>query len=294
MKTGLVLEGGAMRGLFSAGIIDVLMENDVQFDGIVGVSAGAAFGCNMKSRQAGRAIRYNTKYAKDWRYCSLRSLITTGDIFGGEFCYHYLPKHLDIFDNEAFNNNPQEFFAVCTDVETGEPIYKRLMKADDECYEWIRASASMPLASKIVNINGRKVLDGGISDSIPLKFMQQQGYEKNIVVTTQPAGYVKEKNSFLPLMRLQLRRYPRFLDAVANRHEMYNAQLEYVSEQERQGKTLVLRPESALTIGHITHDADKMWETYNIGRALAEKRLEEIKEYVAPPLIPPKGGNYVN
>ncbi|MBO4786656.1 MAG: patatin family protein [Prevotella sp.] len=286
MKTGLVLEGGAMRGLFSAGIIDVLMENDVQFDGIVGVSAGAAFGCNMKSRQAGRAIRYNTKFANDWRYCSLRSLLTTGDIFGGEFCYHYLPKHLDIFDNEAFNNNPQEFFAVCTDVETGEPIYKRLMKADDECYEWIRASASMPLASKIVNINGRKVLDGGISDSIPLKFMQQQGYEKNIVVTTQPAGYVKEKNSFLPLMRLQLRRYPRFLDAVANRHEMYNAQLEYVAEQERQGKTLVLRPESALTIGHITHDADKMWETYNIGRALAEKRLEEIKEYVAPPLSP--------
>lgn len=290
MKTGLVLEGGAMRGLFSAGIIDVLMENDVQFDGIVGVSAGAAFGCNMKSRQAGRAIRYNTKYAKDWRYCSLRSLITTGDIFGGEFCYHYLPKHLDIFDNEAFDQNPMEFFAVCTDVETGEPIYKRLMKADDECYEWIRASASMPLASKIVNINGRKVLDGGISDSIPLKFMQQQGYEKNIVVTTQPAGYVKEKNSFLPLMRLQLRRYPRFLDAVANRHEMYNAQLEYVSEQERQGKTLVLRPESALTIGHITHDADKMWETYNIGRALAEKRLEEIKEYVAPPLSPLREG----
>lgn len=286
MKTGLVLEGGAMRGLFSAGVIDVLMEHGINFDGIVGVSAGAAFGCNMKSRQAGRAIRYNTKFANDWRYCSLRSLITTGDIFGGEFCYHYLPKHLDIFDNEAFNQNPMEFFAVCTDVETGEPIYKRLMKADDECYEWIRASASMPLASKIVNINGRKVLDGGISDSIPLKFMQQQGYEKNIVVTTQPAGYVKEKNSFLPLMRLQLRRYPRFLDAVANRHEMYNAQLEYVSEQERQGKTLVLRPESALTIGHITHDADKMWETYNIGRALAEKRLEEIKEYVAPPLSP--------
>ncbi len=284
MKTGLVLEGGAMRGLFSAGVIDVLMEHGINFDGIVGVSAGAAFGCNMKSRQAGRAIRYNTKFANDWRYCSLRSLLTTGDIFGGEFCYHYLPKHLDIFDNEAFNQNPMEFFAVCTDVETGEPIYKRLMKADDECYEWIRASASMPLASKIVNINGRKVLDGGISDSIPLKFMQQQGYEKNIVVTTQPAGYVKEKNSFLPLMRLQLRRYPRFLDAVANRHEMYNAQLEYVSEQERQGKTLVLRPESALTIGHITHDADKMWETYNIGRTLAEKRLEEIKEYVAPPL----------
>lgn len=268
-----------MRGLFSAGVIDVLMENDIQFDGIVGVSAGAAFGCNMKSKQAGRAIRYNTKYAKDWRYCSIRSLITTGDIFGGEFCYHYMPKHLDIFDDETFNNNPQEFYAVCTDVETGEPIYKQLTTADYECYEWIRASASMPLASKIVNIGGRKVLDGGISDSIPLKFMQQQGYERNIVVTTQPAGYVKKKNSLLPLMRLQLHRYPRFLDAVANRHKMYNAQMEYVAEQERVGNALVLRPESPLTIGHITHDADKMWETYNLGRALAEKRLDEIKEY---------------
>lgn len=279
MKTGLVLEGGALRGLFSAGVIDVLMENDIQFDGIVGVSAGAAFGCNMKSKQAGRAIRYNTKYAKDWRYCSIRSLITTGDIFGGEFCYHYMPKHLDIFDDETFNNNPQEFYAVCTDVETGEPIYKQLTTADYECYEWIRASASMPLASKIVNIGGRKVLDGGISDSIPLKFMQQQGYERNIVVTTQPAGYVKKKNSLLPLMRLQLHRYPRFLDAVANRHKMYNAQMEYVAEQERVGNALVLRPESPLTIGHVTHDADKMWETYNLGRTLAEKRLDEIKEY---------------
>ena len=110
-----------MRGLFSAGVIDVLMEHGINFDGIVGVSAGAAFGCNMKSRQAGRAIRYNTKFANDWRYCSLRSLLTTGDIFGGEFCYHYLPKHLDIFDNDAFDQNPQEFYAVCTDVETGEP-----------------------------------------------------------------------------------------------------------------------------------------------------------------------------
>ena len=280
MKTGLVLEGGAMRGLFSAGVIDVLMEHGIHFDGIVGVSAGAAFGCNMKSRQAGRAIRYNTKFANDWRYCSLRSLLTTGDIFGGEFCYHYLPKHLDIFDNDAFDQNPQEFYAVCTDVETGEPIYQRLMKADDECYEWIRASASMPLASKIVRIKGRKVLDGGISDSIPLKFMQRQGYEKNLVVTTQPAGYVKKKNALLPLMRLSLHRYPHFLDAVAHRHEMYNAQLEYVAEQERIGNAFVLRPEATLTIGHITHDANKMRETYNIGRALAEKRIEEIRSYV--------------
>ena len=155
-KTGLVLEGGALRGLFSAGVMDVLMENGVEFDGIIGVSAGAAFGCNYKSRQPGRAIRYNMKFAKDWRYCSVRSLIKTGDLFGGEFDYHYLPTYLDIFDTKAFDENPMEFYAVCTDVETGKAVYKKLDKCSYECYEWIRASASMPLASKIVKTARRR------------------------------------------------------------------------------------------------------------------------------------------
>ena len=149
MKTGLVLEGGALRGLFSAGVIDVMMENGVKFDGLVGVSAGAAFGCNYKSRQAGRAIRYNTRFANDWRYCSWRSWLTTGDLFGGEFCYHVMPEELDIFDTAAFDSNPMEYYAVCTDVETGEPVYQKLMKCAYDTYEYIRASASMPLVSKV-------------------------------------------------------------------------------------------------------------------------------------------------
>lgn len=280
-KNGLVLEGGAMRGFFSAGVMDVMMENGVEFDGIIGVSAGAAFGCNYKSRQPGRAIRYNMKYAKDWRYCSVRSLIVTGDIFGGEFDYHYLPTHLDIFDTKAFEENPVEFYAVCTDVETGKPVYKKLDKCSYECYEWIRASASMPLASKIVEIGNRKLLDGGISDSIPLSYFQSIGYGRNIVVTTQPQEYVKGKNWLMPLIRYSMRKFPHFIEACANRHLMYNQQLAYLKEEEKKGTTLVIRPDSKLEIGHISHNPDEMKATYEIGRKAAEQRLGEILDFIA-------------
>ena len=186
MKTGLVLEGGALRGLFSVGVFDVLTEHGIMPDGIVGVSAGAAFGCNIKSHQQGRPLRYNKLMAHEWRYCSLRSLIKTGDLFGGDFCYHYMPNNIDLLDAEAYNADPIEFYAVCTDLTTGNAVYKLLMKIDYEAEEWFRASASMPLCSKIVEINGQKLLDGGITDSIPLKFMQSKGYARNIVVLTQP------------------------------------------------------------------------------------------------------------
>ena len=152
-----------MRGLFTAGVIDVLLENGIEFDGMIGVSAGAAFGCNFKSRQIGRALRYNVKYCKDKRYCSLRSLIKTGNLYGAEFCYHELPEKLDIFDSETFNNNPMESYVVCTDVDTGKPIYKRCDVADSDYLEWQRASASMPLASKVVEIDGLRynvIVDG--------------------------------------------------------------------------------------------------------------------------------------
>ena len=270
MKTGLVLEGGAMRGLFSAGVMDVLMERGITFDGIVGVSAGAAFGCNYKSRQAGRALRYNKRFARDKRYCSLQSLLRTGNLFNAEFCYHKVPSAYDVFDNEAFEANPTEFFVVCTDVETGEPVYKQLTKGGDEAYEWIRASASMPLCSRPVPLDGRLLLDGGIADSIPLEFFERMGYKRNVVVLTQPEGYVKRKNRFLPLRRLSgLRKHPRFIEAVARRHEMYNAQLEYVREAERQGRAIVIRPPEPLPIGHISHDPDEMQRVYEMGTRVA-------------------------
>lgn len=279
MKKGLVLEGGAMRGLFTAGVLDVLMEHDIWPDGVIGVSAGAAFGCNMKSKQPGRALRYNKNLVNDWRYSSLRSLLTTGDYFGGDYAYHYVPRHIDYFDVDTFSKNPMEFWVVCTNVDTGKAEYKRLTEIDYDSLEYIRASASMPIAARIVTVDGKKMLDGGIADSIPLRFFQQQGYEKNLVILTQPAGYVKKRSPLMPLMRMWLRRHPRIVQALEDRPAMYNAELDYVKEEESKGKALVLRPRNKLTIGHISHNPDDMQMTYDQGREVALEHLEEIKAF---------------
>lgn len=272
MKRGLVLEGGAMRGLFTAGVLDVLMEAGVKFDGIVGVSAGACFGCNYKSHQPGRAARYNIRYCRDPRYSGLRSLLRTGDIYGADFCYREIPDVLDPFDYETFEADPTEFYVVCTDVHTGRPVYHRMPHARGEEMDWMRASASMPLVSRVVRAGGMELLDGGISDSIPLKFFEEQGYDFNVVVLTQPAGYVKQRNRALPLMRAALRRYPRVVEAMERRHIAYNESLEYVLERERAGAALVIRPEAPLEVGHIEHDPEKLRSAYASGRAAASRR----------------------
>ena len=279
-KQGLVLEGGAMRGLFTAGVMDVLMENGIVFDGIVGVSAGAAFGCNYKSGQIGRVLRYNTTYCQDWRYCSFRSLIKTGDLYGADFCYHELPEQLDLFDDEAFQKNAADFYAVCTDCESGEPVYKKIQSAQYTDLEWIRASASMPLVSRIVDINGQKLLDGGIADSIPLRFMENSGYANNVVVLTQPRSYRKKKNSLLPLMKLALKKYPKVVDAMARRHINYNETLDYIRKQEQAGKVFVISPDEKLDIGRTEKDPDKLRAVYAIGRKAAEAKLGELKRFL--------------
>lgn len=284
MKRGLVLEGGAMRGLFTAGIIDVMMEAGIEPDGLIGVSAGAAFGCNYKSRQPGRAIRYNTRFANDPRYSGVRSLIKSGDYFNAEFGYHIVPKVYDVFDDQAFEDNPMTFIVVCTDVETGKAVYQKLDKANYDTYEWIRASASMPLASKVVELDGKKLLDGGVADSIPLAYAESIGYEQNLVILTQPEGYVKKRTRLMPLMRLGLRKYPKMVEAMNQRHLMYNCELDYVRRAEREGRCLVIRPEEKLPIGHISHDADEMRRVYDIGRQTGMKHLEQIKLYFSPPL----------
>lgn len=280
MNYGLVLEGGAMRGLFSAGVIDVLMEHDIGFDSIAGVSAGAAFGCNYKSKQPGRVIRYNMRYADDKRFCSVSSLIKTGDMFGAEFCYDTIPNKLDVFDKETYDNNPVKFYAVCTDAETGEPVYALLEKADDLSFRWIRASASMPLVSKPVLIEGRHYIDGGITDSIPLEFMMKSGCEKNIVVLTQTRDYSKEKASMLPLMKLSLRKFPKTYEAIKRRHIMYNRTRDMIFEEERSSNAFVICPEEKLPIGRIEHDPEVMKKAYEIGRKTAESRLEELKVFM--------------
>jgi len=279
MKKGLVLEGGAMRGLFTAGIIDVMMEAGVEPDGLIGVSAGAAFGCNYKSRQPGRAVRYNTRFAKDPRYSGVRSLLKTGDYFNAEFGYHIVPKQYDIFDIETFEQNHLVFIFVCTDVMTGEAVYHQMDRVTFDELEWLRASASMPLASKVVEVGGRKLLDGGVADSIPLQYFESIGYERNVVILTQPEGYIKEPNRLMPLMRLALRKYPKMIEAMENRHLMYNQELDYVRKAEREGRCLVIRPDEKLPIGHISHDPENMRRVYNIGRQKGEEMIERIKAF---------------
>lgn len=279
MKKGLVLEGGAMRGLWTAGVTDVMMEHDIWPDGVIGVSAGAAFGCNYKSRQIGRAIRYNTRFAQDSRYSGIKSFLTSGDYFNAKFGYHVVPFQYDIFDIKAFEQNPLEFTVVCTDVLTGKPVYHVMDHVDYDELEWLRASASMPLASKVVNVQGYKLLDGGVADSIPLQYYESVGYKRNVVILTQPLGYQKEHNKLMPLMRLSLHRYPHFLKALDERHLMYNYQLEYVSNAERLGRCLVIRPDGKIPIGHISHDAQEMRHVYELGRKVGLRYIDQIRAF---------------
>ena len=277
---GLVMEGGAMRGMFTAGILDVFMENGIGFPAAVGVSAGAVFGCNLKSRQIGRVIRYNKRYCRDKRYCSVRSLLKTGDLYGADFCYRELPENLDIFDKQAYEENPMAFYVVCTDVLTGKPVYERLDRVDGDCYLWMRASASMPLASKPVSVGGRLLLDGGMSDAIPLRFLQEKGYRKNIVILTQPRDYVKKPVNAL-MMEAGLRQYPAMVKVMRERHIMYRYERDYVFRSERSGDTLVLCPDTALGVSHTEHDPEKLQKAYDEGRRIALRELEKIKEFIA-------------
>ena len=233
MKTGLIMEGGAMRGMFTAGVLDVLMENGLVTDGAIGVSAGAVFGCNYKSHQIGRVIRYNTEYCNDKRYASFKNLVKTGNLYSEQFCYHEVPEKLDPFNEAAFAASSMDFFVVCTDVKTGEPIYHKCRKGDAEDVLWMEASASMPLAAKIVKIGHYGLLDGGVADSIPVRFFESIGYKRNLIILTQPKGFVKKKNKMLPAIRARYLRYPAFVEAVADRHERYNETLEHVAMLEQ-------------------------------------------------------------
>lgn len=279
-ECGLVLEGGAMRGLFTVGILDVMMQENLCFTRMAGVSAGAVFGCNFKSGQMGRALRYNLRFCRDPRYCSWRSLLKTGDLFGAEFCYHTLPEELDWFDGEAFSGNPLEFHLVCTDMETGKAVYHRCRQVDSECFEWMRASASMPLVSRIVSIGGRQYLDGAVTDPVPLRFLEETGCSRNIVILTQPAGYVKKPSAAMPLLRLAYRKYPAFLRAMENRHETYNAAIRYAEAQAAAGKALILRPETALPAGRLCRDPEKLRQNYDAGQTLALKHLNSIRAFL--------------
>lgn len=279
-KIGLVLEGGGHRGIYTAGILDVFAQNNISFDGIMGVSAGCIHGVSFLSGQIGRSVRYTTRFCNNPSYMSFKSLIKTGDFFNVDFCYYKLPETLDPFDNDAFDKNPTPFYAVCSDVKTGKAVYHQCDSVRGEKIKWIQASASMPLAAKIVKIDEGEFLDGGITDSIPIKKMQELGYSKNIVILTQEAGYRKKPNSLLPLIKRVYKKYPELINAIQNRHIIYNQQLDYLEEQEKLGNVIIIRPSQKPQAGRIEKDKEKILSTYNLGRNDAEKLLETVKNFI--------------
>lgn len=281
MKKGLIMEGGAMRGMFTAGVIDVMLEHGIEFDGAIGVSAGAAFGCNYKSKQIGRVIRYNTRFCKDKRYGNFGVLLKTGNYYSKEFCYEEVPMIHDVFDFDTYEANPMEFYVVATDVETGKAVYHNLKDRHDHGFEWIRASASMPLVSQIVEIDGGKYLDGALADSIPLQHFASLGYDRNIIILTRPFGYEKKRDSLLPLMKLYYRKYPKLVEAMATRQEKYNATLSHIRQMEESGDILVIRPPEKLPIGRTESDPEKLRQVYQIGRQLAETKIAEMQSFLS-------------
>ena len=280
MKNGLVLEGGGLRGMFSAGVMDAFMEEHLSFDGIIGVSAGALFGCNYKSWQPGRALRYNIKLKNDPHYIGLRSLLKTGNIVNPQFSYHEIPFIIDKFDKETFDADPTEFWMVCTDIVSGKPIYHRMDEFTHYEVEWMRASASMPAVSRPVKIEGKILLDGGITDSIPLKAFQKMGYERNVVILTQPNNYYKKPIKINWLIKMLTKKYPMVGECMARRHEMYNRQLDYLMQQEAAGNTLLIHPDKSLHIGRVELNEKKMVDTHSLGYNKAKRMMSTIKDFI--------------
>lgn len=278
MSTGLVLEGGGLRGIYTVGVLDVFMDNDIKVDGIIGVSAGALFGVNYPSGQRGRGLRYNLEYAKDPRYMSFRNLIKTGNIVGKEFAYYDIPFRRDVFDEEAFEKSGIDFYAVVTNVENGKAEYIKIDNAFEQM-EAFRATSSMPLVSKFVEIDGKKYLDGGCADSIPVKKCIEMGYDKVVVVLTRPLDYRKKKeNGWLNF--LAYRKYPEFVKTLNNRPDDYNKTVEEIIELEKQGKVFVIRPSKTIPIKRIEHDTEVIQRMYDLGLEDGKTQMEGLKKYL--------------
>lgn len=276
---GLVLEGGGFRGMYTCGVIDVFMENGICFDEVVGVSAGAAFGCNIKSKQIGRALRYNKRFCQDSRYSGLKSFIKTGDLYNKEFAYGIVPTILDPFDTKTFRENPLKFTVVCTDIHTGNPVYHEIQNGDATDIEWIRASASIPIVSKPVKLDGYELLDGGVSDSIPVNWMLERS-DKTVIVLTRDKSYHKEPMKYIHLLKKAFKEYPNLQKALENRYIVYNKTLDEIEQLVREGKVFVIRPSKPIACAMIEKDPNHLQEIYDIGRRDALHYLEDLKKYL--------------
>lgn len=279
MKVGLVLEGGGLRGIFTAGVLDVFLDEHIHIDGAIGVSAGALFGVNLPSKQKGRALRYNKKYAKDKRYMGLHSLLTTGNIVNRDFAYYELPSKLEPFDQQAFEDSGMDFWVTVTNVETGEPEY---IKIDNmfEQMEAFRATSSMPIVSKIVEIEGKKYLDGGVSDSIPVQKFIEMGYDKIIVVLTRPLEYRKKPNSMWLFKRFY-KKYPKLVQRWENRYAEYNQAVEQIIQLNEKQQIFVIRPSRTVKISRLETDVNKIQAMYDLGVEDAKNALAGLRAYLA-------------
>lgn len=278
MKTGLVLEGGAMRGMYTAGVLDTFLDKNISFDCIVGVSAGALFGVNFLSRQKGRVIRYNKRFNGDKNYMGIIPLIKEGNIFSTKYAYEDVPRRLDPFDDEAYKASGVPFYAVLTDVHSGQPEYVRINSVFEQM-DTLRASGSMPIVSKPVEIGGRLYLDGGISDSIPYEWLLSQGCDRLVVVLTRHLDY-RKKPASPAIVGLCGAKYPKIGERMKSRHENYNRSAEQLKKLERDGKAFVIRPSEEIKIGRLEKDPQKLQAVYELGVKDCAKYVGELAEYI--------------
>ena len=281
MKVGLVLEGGGMRGMFTCGVLDTLMDENIDVDLIIGTSAGALFGINYFSEQKGRAIRYNMKYAKDIRYMSRTSYLLTGNLVNKNFAFYKITTKKDPFDNDTFMKNKKDFYAVATDIDTGKPEYLKITNPVMEL-EKLRASSALPLASKVVEIDNKKYLDGGISDAIPLDKALDFGLDKIIVVLTRPKGYRKKPLSDKSLSKInkKFKDYPKLLNTMKNRYKNYNDTLDAIEKLEKDKKIFVIRPDKNININIVKKDKKLLVDAYNLGVKNTNEVLNDLKDYL--------------
>lgn len=271
-----------MKGVYTSGVLDFFLEKDVEFSTCLGVSAGICTACSYLSKQHGRGYRISVDYLKDKRYCSVYSLLTTGDLFGVQMCYEEIPDVLDPYDYEAFGRYQGKVYAVVTNVETGRPEYKRIQDVKRDIVA-VRASSSLPLVSRLVEIEGSLYLDGGISDSIPIRKSIRMGNEKNVVVLTKPVGYYKKPTSpnMMRMIEHQYKKYPKVVENMAMRHIRYNKTLRYLEEQEAKGNVFVIRPQKDLKIGRIEKNREKLDALYQEGYQEAKEQYDALLAYMA-------------
>lgn len=279
VDAGLVLEGGGMRGVYTAGVLDYFIDRGLYFKNCYGVSAGATQCCSYLSKQRGRAFKINADYMKDKRYASFSNLIKEGNYFGRDFTMNILPNQLELYDYETFKSTGANFFSVATDCKTGKAAYLKVedMRKD---IDKIWASCTLPLLSKMVNIEGKEYLDGGVSDSIPVGRAIKDGNSKVVVILTREEKYRKTPNKLIGLIKLKYRNYKGLVRAMENRHTRYNKRLAKITELEKQGKIFVIRPKKQVEVGRLEKDEGKMRALYDCGYEDAKACYDELVRYL--------------